>query len=223
MSRLPGWTDGPGLLVTGTDTEVGKTHVSACLAAALAAHSTRPVWALKPLATGEAWPGTDARLIARAAGHAPAVFACFDEPASPERAASLQGLGIDPAAVLQWIRGHTGFRLVEGVGGFEVPLTAEWRVSDLAEDLGWPVLLVAANRLGVLNHTLLSAQAIQARGLRLAGVVLVDAFGCKPSLAHGNHEDLCRHLSAPVIRMPHIETQQATMCSVGQTLLAGLA
>ena len=62
--------------------------------------------------------------------------------------------------------------VAEGAGGWEVPIQADFRFSDLAAELGWPVLVVAANRLGALNHVLLTVSAIEARGLRCVGVVL---------------------------------------------------
>ena len=62
--------------------------------------------------------------------------------------------------------------LVEGAGGWEVPITESYFISDLAKDLGLPVILIAANRLGALNHILLSLRAIEAKGLRCAGIVL---------------------------------------------------
>lgn len=165
---------GAGLFVTGTDTGVGKTVVTASLAAALARVGAR-VRALKPVASGVD-PGTmgeDEVLLGRAAGHEPLSAVRLVAPLSPHRAARLEGVTPDPAAILTWVHAHTGApTLVEGAGGFEVPITPDFRMSDLAAALGWPVLIVAADRLGVLNHTLLTVQAVRARGLPVAGVVL---------------------------------------------------
>ncbi len=198
-----------GLFVTGTDTEVGKSVISAALAAGLAdrGHAVR---ALKPLATGGPPPGEDAQLLGLAAGHPPLVHTCFPDPASPERAAREAGRDLDAATLLPWIQGHAAAHavVVEGVGGWEVPLAPDMRISDLAEELGLPVLIVAANRLGVLNHTLLTVAAVQARGLEVVGVVLNDAFGSHPDLSRWNRDDLRRHLAVPVFSFPRIRVPE---------------
>ena len=178
--------------VTGTDTEVGKTVVTAALAAGLIA-AGRAVRALKPLASGGQPPGEDATLLGQAAGHPPLVHACFEAPAAPPRAAALQGETILPDRVRAWIDaqrrpGHA--LLVEGVGGWRAPLAVGWEVRDMATELGLPVVVVAANRPGVLNHTALTVEAVRARGLRVRGVVLNDAFDCPPELAAWNRDDL---------------------------------
>lgn len=182
----------PAAFVTGTDTEVGKTVVTAALAAGLAAagHGVR---AVKPLASGGTAPGADAMMLGRAAGHPPLVHACFETPAAPPRAARQEGRLVDPAAVRSWIasqrRPDHAF-LVEGVGGWRAPLADGWEVRDLATELGLPVVVVAANRLGVLNHTALTVAAVRGSGLRVLGVVLNDAFDCSPELAAWNRDDL---------------------------------
>lgn len=177
--------------ITGTDTEVGKTHVTAALAAAWRAAGV-PVRAIKPLATGEPWPGGDARALGAAAGHPPLVHLCLPEPAAPARSAALAGVEIDPPRLLAWLRGELGAGpgLVEGVGGWQVPIAPGFGVPELAVALGFPVLVVAANKLGVLNHTRLTVDAVRAAGLPVAGVVLNDAFGCRPALAAWNLADL---------------------------------
>ena len=189
-----------GWFITGTDTEVGKTAVTAGLAAALRVNGS-DVAAIKPLATGSEGPGEDALIIAKAAGHAPRVHTCLPTPAAPHRAALLAGQALDFDAVLRWTHSQSGDPLlVEGVGGWTVPITAHKRVSDLAVGLGFPVVVVAANRLGVLNHTLLTVEAVLASGLALAGVVLNDHFSTRPELADWNHADLSAALDCAVIR-----------------------
>lgn len=162
-----------GLFVTGTDTEVGKTVVTAALAAALASRGRR-VRALKPVASGvaEGEESEDALLLGAAAGHEPLCGVRFVRPVSPRRAAAAEGRSIHRERLGSWVRAHLGDpTLVEGAGGWEVPLGA-FRIADLAVDLGFPVLVVATSRLGCINHTLLTVQAIRARGLPVAGVVL---------------------------------------------------
>jgi dethiobiotin synthetase len=183
------------LLITGTDTEVGKTVVTAALAAAIPGVS-----ALKPLASGSAPPGEDALMLARAAG-----------------------MHLDWPGLLNWIRGFEAPVLVEGVGGFAVPLDRHHRVSDLAVALGYPVLIVAANRLGVISHTLLTVEAILSRGLPLAGVVLNTVpGGATPPLSHWNLSDLRREVPGPVVSFPTVHTD-AERLAAGRALLDALS
>jgi dethiobiotin synthetase len=89
-------------------------------------------------------------------------------------------------AVLAWVREREAeVTLVEGVGGWAVPLSAEARVSDLAAAWGAPVLLVARNRLGMINHTLLTVDAVRAAGLPLAGIVVSPPEADEPA-THSN-------------------------------------
>src|SRR5262245_23087922 len=137
--------------VTGTDTDVGKTVVTACLAEA--ARDRGSVVAAKPVASGVA-PGTagdDASLIGAAAGHAPICFAAFAAPLSPHRAAALEGRA-PPASLLDDVRALAADTvLVEGVGGWRVPLGGGWWNEDVARAADARVIVVAADRLGVLN------------------------------------------------------------------------
>ncbi len=206
------------LLITGTDTEVGKTVVTAALAAAIPGVS-----ALKPLASGSAPPGEDALMLARAAGHAPQVRCCAPLAASPDRAMHEAGMHLDWSGLLSWIRGFEDPVLVEGVGGFAVPLDRHHRVSDLAVALGYPVLIVAANRLGVISHTLLTVEAILSRGLPLAGVVLNTVpGGATPPLSHWNLSDLRREVPGPVVSFPTVHTD-AERLAAGRALLDALS
>jgi malonyl-CoA O-methyltransferase len=156
-----------GLFVTGTDTGVGKTVVSAVLVRALEADYWKPVQAGLD---GEA----DAEAVARLAAvspariHRPAVS--LRAALAPDQAAALEGRRIDlecfelPAAPRPLV--------VEGAGGVLAPLNERASVADLMLRLGLPVVLVARTTLGTINHTLLSLEALRARGLGVAGVVL---------------------------------------------------
>ncbi len=211
------------LFVTGTDTEVGKTVTTACLAAALA--GSGPVRALKPVASGVApgEPGEDAALLALGAGHAaPPGGVTLRTPCSPARAAREEGVDVQLAAVLDWVAANTGpagATLVEGVGGWEVPVGAGWGVPDLALALGWPVLVVGADRLGCLNHAVLTVKAVRARGLAVAGVVLTRSAG------GWNVEDLRGLLpGVPVVALPALASlDRASLADAGRGLLDGLA
>jgi len=160
--------------VTGTDTGVGKTHITSLLLAALR-HANIDAVGYKPIACGDR---DDARILAAASGGLPvdAVNPVhFQTPVAPHVAGLLENRRLDPADLLagyQRLAAAHSMVLVEGVGGWEVPLAANYRVADLATALALPVILVAANRLGALNHILLTIGAIHTRGLRCAGIFL---------------------------------------------------
>ena len=171
-----------GYFITGTDTEIGKTFVTAALTRALAATGLR-VAPIKSLAAGQTWRNSRwinedvAELLeAQDLGLSDAEVGPlqFREPCAPHIAARLEGGMIDREALLKGIRATAAkadIAMVEGVGGFRVPLTETWDTADLAVDLGLPVILVVGLRLGCINHALLTAEAIRARGLTLAAWV----------------------------------------------------
>lgn len=198
-----------GFFITGTDTEIGKTFVTAALTRALAATGQR-VAPIKSLAAGQAfvagrWVNEDvATLLAaqnlglRDADVGPLQFR---EPCAPHIAAKLEGGTIDRDALLTAIRSTAAkahIALVEGVGGFRVPLTDTWDTADLAVDLGLPVILVVGLRLGCINHALLTAEAIRARGLTLAAWVANTADPHQPHVAD-NLASLQAGLNAPCL------------------------
>ena len=168
--------------VVGTDTGVGKTHVSCALLQALAQHHRRVV-GMKPVAAGvvpwgEGWASEDS--IALRAASTIAVPPELDtpvllpDPLSPHIAAARAGVQIDIAAIVQAYQAlslQADAVVVEGAGGFHVPLSPTETGADLALALNLPMVLVVGLRLGCLNHALLTAEAIAARGLTLAGWV----------------------------------------------------
>ena len=165
------------LFVTGTDTDVGKTHVTATLAR-LARAAGRTVAACKPVASGvePGSPGDDAIALGAAAGHPPLGFATFVAPLSPHRAALLEGRAL-PADLMERVAALRGdVVLVEGAGGWRVPLNDREMLSALAVELNLPVIQVVGMKLGCISHALLTAEAIQADGLRYTGTV-ADCFG----------------------------------------------
>lgn len=213
-----------GWFVTGTDTEVGKTAITALLATALR-NEGEPVQALKPLASGSGAPGDDARRLGRAAGHPPRVWRCLPLPRSPARAAAEAGVQLHIPSMLAWIRQHPAPWLVEGVGGFRVPLAPGWDVRRLAVALDLPVVIVAANRLGVLSHTLLTVDAVRAAGLPVVGVVLncgaPHALPLDSAPARWNQADLQAELpGVPVHLVPPLTA--ARRRAAGRQLLAAL-
>lgn len=171
-----------GCFVTGTDTEIGKTRVSAALLHWLGQRGLHCA-GYKPVAAGtELIDGVvvneDVRALRDAGSVAltdAEVGPCqFEAACAPHIAAALEGRSIDRAALLQGAQAlavRAECLVVEGVGGFCVPLSPDFDSTDFAVDLGLPVLLVVGLRLGCISHALLSAEAIRARGLRLAGWV----------------------------------------------------
>lgn len=167
------------LLVTGTDTEVGKTWVSCALARALVQQGRRVV-AIKPVETGTAGNSgatEDGVLLAAATGQAAPRMALhrFADPVAPAVAAEREGKTLDFDGVLAEIERYaegTDVTLIESAGGLLAPIAWDWNAADLAESLGARVLVVGADRLGVINHALLTLSALELAGLLTAGLVL---------------------------------------------------
>jgi dethiobiotin synthetase len=207
-----------GLFVTGTDTGVGKSILSAALLAAIAA-AGEPVRAHKPIVTGlefAAQPGPgdterrppdqavtwppDHELLARAAGMQPEDVAPlrYGPAVSPHLAAELAGERIDPARVLAAARAAAarvaadGVLVIEGVGGLLVPLAENYAVRDLAVQLGLPLLIAARPGLGTINHTLLTLAAARAAGLDVRAVVLTPWPAELSAMERSNRETIAR-------------------------------
>ncbi len=183
MTRMTEISPPPlSIFVTGTDTGIGKTLVSTGLLHALAKHHARVV-GMKPVAAGtELINGVLANedVIALRAATTCNVPPELDnpvllpDPVSPHIAAARAGIQINIAHLVACHRELMQLAdavVVEGAGGFLVPLSQTETGADLAQALGLPVLLVVGLRLGCLNHALLTAEAIRARGLMLAGWV----------------------------------------------------
>lgn len=173
----------PGLFVTGTDTEVGKTLVAGAIADWFRRRHRR-VGVLKPMATGcehrrEGLVSQDAEFLAHCAdARFPLDVICpvrYAEPLAPAVAADRAGQPVDWDAVarsLRMIQDDSDVLVVEGVGGAMVPLDAKHTVLDLAKWLRLPAVVVARAGLGTINHTLLTVQALRAEGVEVAGVVV---------------------------------------------------
>jgi dethiobiotin synthetase len=169
----------PGVFVTGTGTEVGKTVVASVIARTAAAQGHR-VRVFKPAVTGLDEDGEpDHHLLRRAAESDQSDDAIapyrYGPPASPHLAAETEGERIEPGRLRQ-AAGAAGdgadLLVVEGVGGFMVPLTPDYLVRDFARDLGLPVVIAAVPGLGTINHTLLTVDAVRAARLVPEAVVL---------------------------------------------------
>jgi dethiobiotin synthetase/malonyl-CoA O-methyltransferase len=177
-----------GVFVTGTDTGVGKTMVSAWLTAAWGADYWKPV----QTGTRQEWDADVIRDVAPGAVIHDSVYA-LPEPLSPHAAAALAGIVIDLAAFHLPVTPRP--LVVEGAGGVLVPLNDRDRMVDLMVHLGLPIVVVARSGLGTINHTLLTLEALARRGVPIAGVILngppnpgnraaIIAYGQVPVVAH---------------------------------------
>jgi dethiobiotin synthetase len=167
------------VLVTGTDTGVGKTWIACALARALGS-AGRSVLAVKPVETGcaeEASPTEDGVLLATATGQRAPTRALrrFRAPIAPALSADLEGgvLDLDElVAEIESLAAQSEVLLLEGAGGLLTPFAWDWSVLDLAQALGATALVVTTDRLGSINHTLLTLSALDLAGVRVAGIVV---------------------------------------------------
>lgn len=164
-----------GLFIAGTDTGVGKTRVTVGLLQALRRLGVRAA-GMKPVASGTGADGRneDVTLIcaASALANQDSNPYCFEWPISPHLAARRAGVAIEPAhivAACARLTMHCEALLVEGTGGWLAPIGEHRTMADVAVALALPVVLVVGVRLGCLNHALLTARAVAAAGLPLAG------------------------------------------------------
>lgn len=171
-----------GVFITGTDTGVGKTQIGVLLAKALSQRNIKVI-PRKPVESGckiisSSLIPADALALKQAARYDGELReVCryrFAHPVSPVRAAQLSNAQLTTEQLVKACRHRSeeGFTLVEGAGGLYSPLSEDGLNADLAMALKLPVLLVAEDKLGVLNHVLLNAEAIDMYGLNLVGVVL---------------------------------------------------
>jgi dethiobiotin synthetase len=183
------------LFVTGTDTGVGKTVVTALLAA-----QVREAVALKPFCSGER---SDAEVLAQLCGRTAEEINpwFFEEPVSPWTAARRKGLRIGLEETLAFVRGHSArMVLVEGAGGVLSPLGERFTAADLIRELGCEVVLVAANRLGVINQVSLCVRVLGGA----PRVVLMDQEAADSS-TETNLEDLREWLpGCGFVRLPFL-------------------
>ncbi len=168
--------------ITGTDTGVGKTYVTARLIRRLRAQGLDTV-GFKPMCCGSR---EDAELLRAAADDALTINEInpvwLRTPAAPYTAAMIENRAIDLALIRETfagLRARHGSVLVEGVGGWLVPIERTYTVADLAEEFALPVIVVVKNRLGALNHAALTVHHLRSRGLTCAGLILNDGQAAK--------------------------------------------
>ncbi len=198
--------------VTGTDTDAGKTHICRALLMAADARGMRAI-GYKPIESGCSAlnrPGPDALALAAAANTEPKTTYMLPEPIAPHLAAQRQGIQLELSTIVRQVRHFqetTDFLLVEGAGGFLVPTSAHENMADLATAAGLPILVVAPNRLGAINHTLLTIEAARHRNLEVAAVLLNDLGSASASLE--NHQSIAEFASVSVLGFPHTQDQEA--------------
>lgn len=210
-----------GLFIGGTDTGVGKTALAAVLLTAGRLAGSNWI-AAKPIQTGVRPPGRrprrpvgDLALVARAADWHPAAEwmphlqpYILPSPSSPHRAAELAGVRIELPRIVLGLRHMAGWAdgmIVEGAGGLLVPINRRQTMLDLIAELGLPVVLAIRPGLGTLNHTLLSADALVRRKIRLLGCVAVKSTpgSWTPLMLH--NLDTLRRRGVPVLgRLPYM-------------------
>ena len=228
-------SDTESYFIAGTDTEVGKTFTT-CALLHRARADGRTALAMKPIAAGaEEVDGRlineDAAALTQACSFDPGLELlnpiCLAEAIAPHIAAANEGVRIEPEPIFRArdaLAAQADLLLIEGVGGFRVPLDDDYDTADLAVALGAPVILVVGLRLGCINHALLTVDAIAARGLPLAGWIgnaidpemsrreenltaleaRIDAplLGTLPHLAGGDARELADRLSLPAPHEP---------------------
>jgi dethiobiotin synthetase len=189
------------VVVTGTDSGVGKTFVACAVARAMAARGLRVV-AVKAVETGTAALAEsqeDGVRLARATGqrHPLQALYRFRTPVAPAVAAELEGeppLDFDATVTaVERLARDADVALVETAGGMLAPLAWDWNMVDLAETLGATVLVVGANRLGTINHTLLTLGALELGGVQPAGVILSAPEA--PDASSGTNRDAIARLA----------------------------
>ena len=196
--------------VTGTDTEIGKTLVAGALILLLREHVER-VAGFKPVAAGmyrndnHQWVNEDIETLMLASGLSiPASELCtyeLQQAVAPHLAAAQMGIELDCNVMLaayQQLSQQVEAVIVEGAGGFLVPLNTKMNLADLVKLLGMPIILVVGMRLGCLNHALLTVAAIEQRGLKLAGWVANCLQPQMPLLA-ANIKSLQERISPPLL------------------------
>ncbi|MBL4664678.1 MAG: dethiobiotin synthase [Nitrospinaceae bacterium] len=171
-----------GFFITGTDTGVGKTVVTACLATLF--KKSQGVGVMKPIETGvdpkcSSAANSDAKFLMEVSGSTDAEEeVCpyrLKTPASPYQASQIAGTPIQPATILEEfkiLQSRHNMMLVEGIGGLLVPITARYNVADLALEIGLPLIIVSRIQVGTLNHTLLTINATRQHGLKIKGIIL---------------------------------------------------
>lgn len=198
------------LLITGTDTGVGKTIIAAALVTALRAGGVRAL-GFKPAETGVvSGHDTDSALLARASGeqhHLAQPLLQLAEPLAPAVAAERAGITIDPDEIEARIRQlrRDGYTLVvEGAGGVMVPITWDYTVLDLAQACDLDAVVVARAGLGTLNHVAMTVMVLRSREIPIRGIVL-NGRSAAPDIAESTNPAILSRMlrGIRVVEVPH--------------------
>jgi len=214
----------PTFFITGIDTDIGKTLATGLIARYLY-RQNKKVITQKPVQTGQHGDiSEDILEHRRLMGIAPlpedlpgslpmGTLTCpysFAYPASPHLAADLEGRRIDPENIsraTEVLQKQFEFVLLEGAGGFLVPLTPQFLMADYVERHQYPVILVTSGRLGSINHTLLTVEAVQRRNLKIACMVF-NQHASQDDTISGNSLDYFRRICPDVIVLPRVAAGQ---------------
>lgn len=204
----------PGYFITGTDTGVGKTWFTCWLTRAWR-HLGHKAAAIKPLSTGDR---EDAAFLRESSGNVLTLDETnpyyFERPAAPLIAAKAEKRTIDFPALnssIKSMESRFSHFAIEGVGGWRVPLASNYDVRDWARDLGLPVVIVALNRLGMINHTLLTVESIQAAGLTCAGVIVNAGATPSPDLDLTRRDNIL--VLESLLRLPVLEFERSVQAA----------
>ncbi len=185
------------VFLTGTDTGVGKTYTAVCLLRLLRARGLRCA-GMKPICCGDR---DDAEKLLAASSEGLSIDEVnpvwLRTPAAPLAAALIEGVTVETRTLVEGflaLQRRFDFVVVEGVGGWLVPIGEDYFVSDLAVDLQLPVVIVAMNRLGCLNHTMLTARSVASHGLPCAGVAL-NGSGAPVDFAEESNADILSRIA----------------------------
>ncbi|MCU4742012.1 dethiobiotin synthase [Natronoglomus mannanivorans] len=208
-------SDGTRIAVVGTDTGVGKTVVTAALTARLRDRGI-DARTVKPVQTGYP-PDDDAQVVARTCGD-PEAATCLrylEAPLAPRVAAERDGDTVDVSLEYEQVLADcereletAEIGLLEGIGGLRVPLAGDREVIDLVDDLDCEAILVSRSGLGTLNHTALSVDALDRRGIEVRGIVL-NGYAGETVAERTNPAELERMTGLPVETLPRVERDDA--------------
>jgi len=210
------------LLVTGTDTGVGKTVIAAALVTALRTRGVRAI-GFKPAETGvDGDEDSDSEVLARASGERVALASPLlqlREPLAPAVAAERAGVVLNPEDIesrLEQLRGEGYTVVIEGAGGVMVPLAWDYTALDLAERCDLDAIVVARAGLGTLNHVALTVLMLQSRHIPVRGIVL-NGRGTSPDLAEAtNPASLARLLPGlRIVEVPHQTAARVVAATAG--------
>lgn len=215
-----------GVFVVGTDTGVGKTLVAAGLVSALRRRGLA-VGVMKPVESGVTKGiHADAELLRSVAGSTDPLTDIspyrFGPPLAPLVAARRRRTRISLATIVRRfhrLAGRHDIVVVEGVGGLMVPLTLSQTTLDLAKALGLPLVLVVGNKLGAINHTLLTVHVAESHGLRFLGMVINQTGQVRDDAIRTNPRVLQELLRVPCSAVvPYLQTTKTAWATVGKKL-----